>query len=242
LESQTLFSGFAAGDVARRIYFSLIPMLMALTAAGCGAPAEPSLRRAPVPESVPDLSVRQSGNDVILTFTVPRRHGVARTAGASAQRRDLSGIFRGRECSEAGAYRAAGDDSRSDDRGVSAGRQDAICGCHSARDAGAARRAARRLPGAHASVAEKIVRRFQPRIDTGLSAGRGDPRFGGDPDEASGGAAVDAGSEIHGRGNAARRGRVPRVSQLECGKIACRGDANQHPSGRRSAGVMNPTG
>jgi hypothetical protein len=72
LESQTLFSGFAAGDVARRIYFSFIPMLIALTAAGCGAPAEPSLRRAPIPESVPDLSIRQSGNDVILTFTVPR--------------------------------------------------------------------------------------------------------------------------------------------------------------------------
>jgi hypothetical protein len=72
LESQTLFSGFPAGDVARRIYFSLIPMLVALALAGCGAPAEPALRHVPVPESVPDLSVRQSGNEVILTFTVPR--------------------------------------------------------------------------------------------------------------------------------------------------------------------------
>jgi hypothetical protein len=72
LDSQTLFSGFAAGDVARRCYFSLIPMLMAFVAAGCGAPAEPGLRRVPVPESVPDLSVHQAGNDVILTFTVPK--------------------------------------------------------------------------------------------------------------------------------------------------------------------------
>jgi hypothetical protein len=72
LESHALFSGFAAGDVARRIYFSLIPMLMVLVAAGCGAPAEPALRHVPVPESVPDLSVQQSGNNLILTFTVPK--------------------------------------------------------------------------------------------------------------------------------------------------------------------------
>ncbi len=72
MESQTLFSGFPAGDVARRIYFSLIVLLIALAVAGCGAPAEPALRHVPVPENVPDLSVRQSGNDVILTFTVPR--------------------------------------------------------------------------------------------------------------------------------------------------------------------------
>jgi hypothetical protein len=72
LDSQTLFSGFAAGNVARRIYFLLIPMLIVLVAAGCGAPAEPALRHVPVPESVPDLNVRQAGNDVILTFTVPK--------------------------------------------------------------------------------------------------------------------------------------------------------------------------
>jgi hypothetical protein len=72
LDSQTLFSGFAAGNVARRIYFLLIPMLIVLVAAGCGAPAEPALRHVPVPESVPDLSVHQAGNDVILTFTVPK--------------------------------------------------------------------------------------------------------------------------------------------------------------------------
>jgi hypothetical protein len=72
LDSQTLFSGFPAGDVARRIYLSLILMLIALVAAGCGAPAEPALRHVPVPENVPDLSVHQAGNDVILTFTVPK--------------------------------------------------------------------------------------------------------------------------------------------------------------------------
>jgi hypothetical protein len=72
LESHSLFSGFAVGAVARRIYCVLIAMFIVLVVAGCGAPAEPALRHVPVPESVPDLSVHQAGNDVILTFTVPK--------------------------------------------------------------------------------------------------------------------------------------------------------------------------
>ncbi len=47
-------------------------LIMLLMVAGCGAPAEPALRHVPVPEKVPDLSLRQAGNDVILTFTVPK--------------------------------------------------------------------------------------------------------------------------------------------------------------------------
>jgi len=72
LESQTLFSGFAAADRARRIYFLLVLILIALVAIGCGAPAEPGMRRVPIPESVQDLSVRQSGNNLSLSFTLPK--------------------------------------------------------------------------------------------------------------------------------------------------------------------------
>jgi hypothetical protein len=40
-------------------------------AAGCASPGEPIERKAPVPEPVRDLSASQSGNDVVLTFTLP---------------------------------------------------------------------------------------------------------------------------------------------------------------------------
>lgn len=39
---------------------------------GCAAPAEPSERRAPVPRAVVDLAATQSGDDVVLTFTLPK--------------------------------------------------------------------------------------------------------------------------------------------------------------------------
>ena len=39
--------------------------------AGCASPGEPIERKAPVPEPVKDLAAAQSGNDVILTFTLP---------------------------------------------------------------------------------------------------------------------------------------------------------------------------
>lgn len=45
---------------------------MALLLAGCASPGEPAARAAPVPEAVADLTAQQSGNDVILTFTLPK--------------------------------------------------------------------------------------------------------------------------------------------------------------------------
>src|SRR5579863_5941228 len=39
--------------------------------AGCASPGEPIERKAPVPEPVKDLAVSQSGNDVVITFTLP---------------------------------------------------------------------------------------------------------------------------------------------------------------------------
>jgi len=38
---------------------------------GCAAPGEPMERKPPTPNPVTDLAVSQSGNDVILTFTLP---------------------------------------------------------------------------------------------------------------------------------------------------------------------------
>ncbi len=39
---------------------------------GCAAPAEPTERKPPTPEAVKDLAVEQLGDDVILTFTLPK--------------------------------------------------------------------------------------------------------------------------------------------------------------------------
>src|SRR5712692_7064354 len=40
--------------------------------AGCAAPGEPQPQRPPVPQAVTDLAARQSGDSVVLTFTLPR--------------------------------------------------------------------------------------------------------------------------------------------------------------------------
>jgi hypothetical protein len=39
--------------------------------AGCASPGEPNERKPPVPKAVADLSAEQSGNDVVLSFTLP---------------------------------------------------------------------------------------------------------------------------------------------------------------------------
>jgi hypothetical protein len=39
---------------------------------GCGAPGEPTERKAPTPVQVTDLAALQQGNDVVLTFTLPK--------------------------------------------------------------------------------------------------------------------------------------------------------------------------
>jgi uncharacterized protein len=40
---------------------------------GCASPGEPTERKPPVPRAVTDLSAEQSGNGVVLTFTLPER-------------------------------------------------------------------------------------------------------------------------------------------------------------------------
>src|SRR5579864_6963805 len=58
----TLYSTFAL--------LFLTAALFSLTA-GCASPGEPIERKAPIPEPVKDLAASQSGNDVVLTFTLP---------------------------------------------------------------------------------------------------------------------------------------------------------------------------
>lgn len=38
---------------------------------GCAAPGEPSTRRPPIPTAITDLTAKQQGNEVLLTFTLP---------------------------------------------------------------------------------------------------------------------------------------------------------------------------
>lgn len=39
---------------------------------GCGAPGEPAERKSPIPVAVTDLAASQQGNDVLLSFTLPK--------------------------------------------------------------------------------------------------------------------------------------------------------------------------
>jgi hypothetical protein len=50
--------------------FSIFACLTLL--AGCGVPGEPVERKAPIPTAVTDLSATQQGDNVILTFTLPK--------------------------------------------------------------------------------------------------------------------------------------------------------------------------
>jgi hypothetical protein len=67
--------GFALGPAAQP-HARLIPIFYLLFSVfllyGCAAPGEPIERKPPTPTPVTDLTVAQSGNNVILTFTLPR--------------------------------------------------------------------------------------------------------------------------------------------------------------------------
>jgi hypothetical protein len=52
--------------------FLLFIFLCPVFFGGCAAPAEPTERKPPTPEPVKDLAVEQLGDDVILTFTLPK--------------------------------------------------------------------------------------------------------------------------------------------------------------------------
>jgi hypothetical protein len=51
--------------------FLISSFALLLFACGCASPGEPYERKPPVPAAITDLTAAQSGNDVILTFTLP---------------------------------------------------------------------------------------------------------------------------------------------------------------------------
>jgi hypothetical protein len=50
----------------------LVAAIFSVAVAGCASPGEPYERKPPTPAAVTDLTAAQSGNDVVLTFTMPQ--------------------------------------------------------------------------------------------------------------------------------------------------------------------------
>ena len=73
IRNSEAFRGKHGGKSGGRFPWGLLILFcaFALISGGCASPGEPLERRPPVPTPVSDLAARQSGNDVILTFTLP---------------------------------------------------------------------------------------------------------------------------------------------------------------------------
>jgi hypothetical protein len=59
-------------SIACPLFYFLFSVFLFSRLLGCASPGEPMERKPPVPRPVTDLAGRQSGNDVVLTFTLPR--------------------------------------------------------------------------------------------------------------------------------------------------------------------------
>lgn len=84
--------------------FGLLAAVFAALVGGCASPGEPTERKPPVLRPVTDLSAEQTGNDVVLTFTLPKET----VDGLILDQLPSIEIFRGFESSEtAGSHAAA---------------------------------------------------------------------------------------------------------------------------------------
>ena len=57
---------------ADTISYFLVSIFVFSFLTGCGAPGEPAERKSPIPVAITDLAAAQQGDDVILTFTLPK--------------------------------------------------------------------------------------------------------------------------------------------------------------------------
>lgn len=53
-------------------FLPLIALQISAAFAGCASPGEPVERKPPTPLAINDLAAEQTGNTVVLTFTVPK--------------------------------------------------------------------------------------------------------------------------------------------------------------------------
>jgi hypothetical protein len=58
-------------EVRGRCALALSLAVVCLLQFGCASPGEPSTRRPPIPTAITDLTAKQQGNEVLLTFTLP---------------------------------------------------------------------------------------------------------------------------------------------------------------------------
>jgi len=68
-------------------YFQICIFLLA---AGCGAPGEPQPPTPPVPQAIADLTAKQAGDGVLLTFTMTGEEHARRKVAAGAHVRSLA--------------------------------------------------------------------------------------------------------------------------------------------------------
>jgi hypothetical protein len=58
-------------EMRGRCVLALSFVAVCLVQFGCASPGEPSTRRPPIPTAITDLTAKQQGNEVLLTFTLP---------------------------------------------------------------------------------------------------------------------------------------------------------------------------
>ncbi|MGH9682685.1 MAG: fibronectin type III domain-containing protein [Candidatus Acidiferrales bacterium] len=72
-ESRPSGCSFKTPDVSSVFYFLFSIFLFSFFLTGCAAPGEPNERKPAIPSAIADLSARQLGSSVVLTFSLPKQ-------------------------------------------------------------------------------------------------------------------------------------------------------------------------